>query len=277
MTKNAGLIVDKRVFCQGALEDILGIAPDRPQEQSRERLKNELSHIEEDLGSILKKCEGQIEKRASRLQNLIHAAGGEVCTLTPESRFLTGAGDKGIMDFGFTLDWTDGFPMLPGSSIKGSVRSWVEHWATNDELTVADTCDEKDIEEFYADIFGFGPQGDDPGFGGGVIFFDGIFTGATIARDVLTPHHKDFRQPAEGASVAPPADWDEPGPHWFLTVDANPDCRLVTGCAPSKAAAGEDDANVVVACAWLAAAAKATGLGAKTTEGWGRFALKQSR
>ena len=239
--------------------------------EGRDYVKSKLEDLKTGANDYIEAAGAEISARADRLRCLVGALDGVVIEAVPAAHVLAGAGDGGVMDSGIVLDWTSGAPVLPGSSIKGAVRAWATHWATLQDLTVEDVCDDEDgIAWAYGGIFGFGPVDRDPGFAGGIVFFEGIFTGVRLAMDVLTPHHRGFRRGPDG-EVAAPADWDSPEPHQFLVVD-RAQGRLVTGLALRRSPLADPDL-LTAAHVWTERALAHTGVGARTTEGWGRFAF----
>jgi CRISPR-associated protein Cmr6 len=52
----------------------------------------------------------------------VNAQGAEPFTMTPDWRFVTGLGDKTALEVGFTFHRLYGFPMIPGSGLKGLAR-----------------------------------------------------------------------------------------------------------------------------------------------------------
>ena len=68
----------------------------------------------------------QLDESTLRLTRLIHRRGGRVAVFTAEARFVTGLGRSHPVENGFAWHPTLGTPYLPGSSVKGLVRSWAE-------------------------------------------------------------------------------------------------------------------------------------------------------
>jgi len=96
-----------------------------------------------------------------------------------------------------------GTPYLPGSSVKGIVRSY------------AKVC--KKSGRSHQPIFG--PRGAASPSVGSVIFLDAIpIDPVQLKLDVMTPHYGPYYQGNE-----PPADWHNPVPVPFLVVDSRQD------------------------------------------------------
>jgi len=87
---------------------------------------------------------------------------------------------EGQVILGFHFDYTSGLPVIPGSSIKGVLRSAFKHWEYISEYLELKT--QKEIEELETEIF---DNGD--------IFFDATIIkadkdGRILNDDYLTPH-----------------------------------------------------------------------------------------
>ena len=188
--------------------------------------------------------QNQIEECALRLMRLIDGRGGRAAVFTTESRFVTGLGRSHPVENGFAWHPTLGAPYLPGSSIKGMVRSWTE--------TDADPHPD---EETRARLFG------EAGKAGSISFLDAVpVAQVQLEADVMTPHY------AAWSENDPPGDWRSPSPIPFLTTAAG--ASFLFGFVPCRAVA-DDDLNAVAD--WLRSALSCAGAGAKTAVGYGRF------
>uniref|UniRef100_UPI002ADE6D8E RAMP superfamily CRISPR-associated protein n=1 Tax=Thermoflexus sp. TaxID=1969742 RepID=UPI002ADE6D8E len=58
-----------------------------------------------------------------RWEAMARAVGAEPFTMQTEGRLIVGLGRKGPLEVGFTFH-RYGFPVLPGSSLKGLARTW---------------------------------------------------------------------------------------------------------------------------------------------------------
>lgn len=200
-----------------------------------------------------------LESVAARQQALAQAAAPDAfCVDYPTAaRLLVGTGYKNTLEVGLGLHPLYGVPYLPGTSVKGLVRAWFE---THGEATPAEllrlfgsaTKDEKSEEEHQV---------------GALSFFDALpLPGVQVEPDVLTPHFAPYYQePSKEA----PAVWHDPNPVAFLAVAAGATFRfVVTARAGTHFAQTGDLARISEglsqALAWL-------GVGAKTSNGYGRF------
>lgn len=59
----------------------------------------------------------------TRWHNMVKSQGATPVTLTPEWRFVVGLGDKTALEVGFTFHRIYGFPVIPGSALKGLARA----------------------------------------------------------------------------------------------------------------------------------------------------------
>jgi CRISPR-associated protein Cmr6 len=182
-----------------------------------------------------------LDEAAMRTAHLTTAAGGQLCVMTTESRFVTGLGRSHPVENGFAWHPTLGVPYLPGSSIKGLVRAWA---ATVGDPGISDL---------------FGPTGL-PHKIGDLIFLDALpLAQVRLEIDIITPHYANWD------ADDPPGDWRSPVPVPFLAVPANA-AFLFAVLSRQRATR-----HVERALTWLHDAARDAGAGAKTAVGYGRF------
>jgi len=189
------------------------------------------------------------------------AATGQVSVMTvvatPVGAVVTGTGAGGIRNVGIELHGTYGWPVLPGTTLKGVARSF----ARDEEETPEDTT---------AAVFGAPPAEDEPAHAGEVTFLDTLPGpgGVTVAEHVLTPHTRGYRldvgdsdEEDDGAGPRPPAEYINPVPIPFVVLTDGVFHIHLVGPQPEVGKAAE----------LLAAALDDIGLGAKTTSGYGYF------
>jgi CRISPR-associated protein Cmr6 len=212
---------------------------------------------------------GLLKEHAARLAALAHALGGQSFHFKTTSRFATGLGREHPIENGFAWHPVLGTPYLPGSSVKGLVRAWVESgWS-------AETIDPPAFHRIFGSDYRAGSSRHDAQRGlapqsGTVIFLDAIpAKPIQLKADVMTPHYGDYYEGARDqfCKPVPPADWLNPNPIPFLTVAPEQDFQFAL--APRTPG---DSADVSTAASWLEAALKWIGAGAKTAVGYGRFA-----
>ena len=172
-----------------------------------------------------------------------------VFTAAPVWRFVVGLGGASVLETGITLHRLYGIPIIPGSALKGLARAYaetVEGKEANDPNVVA--------------VFGKPPRGT-PLESGEIIFFDAIpITLPRFKLDVMTPHFPKYYQ-----GNNPPADWQDPNPIYFLTVQ---DTRFLFAVAARRA---EGKGYINSALNWLKQGLATLGIGAKTAAGYGYF------
>ncbi|NNJ85013.1 MAG: type III-B CRISPR module RAMP protein Cmr6 [Gammaproteobacteria bacterium] len=223
--------------------------------------------------------ENTLTAAADRQRELIRALGGEPRCFKTEWRFVTGLGLPHPVENGFLWHPTLGVPYLPGATVKGLVRSWVEVW---DKLDEDDKLNEKARRARLK--FWFGSEGKEPEYAenfmtGGFIFFDALpVTPPCLVADVMTPHMgKWYAQGSDIGNIAAepekvPADWHDPVPVPFLVVR---DASFLFGIAPRphpdpvvRQRMVDELPDVLDA---LKNALDWLGAGAKTAVGYGRF------
>jgi len=204
-----------------------------------------------------------LAEHADRLAGLARALGGLALHFRTSSRFATGLGREHPVENGFIWHPPLGVPCLPGSSVKGLVRAWLEGgWSQ-------DTVDPSAFHRIFGSGLRANPRQHGPLEGaspqaGSVIFLDAIPTAPIqLKPDVMTPHYGDYY-----AKGGPPADWLTPNPIPFLTVAIDQPFQFAL--APRKPG-GQERSDCGLAAQWLKVALHGIGAGAKTAVGYGRF------
>lgn len=193
-----------------------------------------------------------IKEMMERRLNLINCCGGLALHLKTDGPFVTGLGRNHPVENGFAWHQILGTPYLPGSSVKGIVRSWAKIW--------------REVEDETIDRI-FGPRDADISRVGSVIFLDAIpMEQVQLKADVMTPHYGPYYQGDE-----PPADWHNPVPVPFLVVDSGQ--YFLFGILPRRPEDQNDRDDCKRAIDWLREALSRIGGGAKTAAGYGRFEI----
>lgn len=191
----------------------------------------------------------------ARWQAMLATQGAETFEAEPEWRFVVGLGGKGPLEVGMTFHRIYGFPLVPGSSLKGLACAYAE-------LVAKASKDER------THIFGDAPgPGQDSSVAhvGRAVFFDAVpLVPPHLEIDVMNPHYADYysaKKDAQGQPM-PPADYLSPTPIYFLT--ASRDSRYLFAVAgPEKTQAR----------AWLEGGLRELGSGAKTSAGYGYWQI----
>ncbi|MGV6820355.1 MAG: type III-B CRISPR module RAMP protein Cmr6 [Parvularcula sp.] len=173
-----------------------------------------------------------------------------------------GLGIENPVQIGCLWHPTLGLPYIPGSSLKGVARAFVEEWiAAGDEEILAE------IDRL------FGPSKideDTDGAAGSLIFHDALpipnGTGGIVLIDTMTPHHRDYHTVTDPDRKPWPGDWESPTIIPFLTVKKGTRFAFGVGLRP-----GADEDDLKTGVIWLQQGLEYLGAGAKTSRGYGRF------
>ena len=84
----------------------------------------------------------EIKRAKYRLQQLVNKKRGKLIQMKTVSRFVPGMGRPNPVENGLNWHPTLGVPYLPGSSVKGAVRTWAEFYEENDK-------NQKDIQQIF--------------------------------------------------------------------------------------------------------------------------------
>lgn len=198
-----------------------------------------------------------------------------------DGRWVTGLGNASVYENGMMLHHVYGFPYLPGSGVKGMVRTWM----INECFGIDEEAENSALQHpIFKAIFGHGKLGDVEGHRGGVYFFDAYpLLMPTVTPDVMNNHFQDYYE-----GKTPPADWLQPNPIFFLSCKGGRfRFQLGLKAAKTKLAAYGDFAKLVserfnneitaesslldLTAAWLKDALHEHGIGAKTAVGYGVF------
>jgi len=223
----------------------------------------------------------------ARWEASVRAAGAAPFELRTDWRFVAGLGRKGPLEVGFTFH-RYGFPILPGSSVKGIARTrgliQVADKLGETSLTELDnllslddeavfrerlaerypnrTRDDYAIAEQFRTIFGT------VGVAGKCVFFDAIPASPPhLELDIMNPHFPDYYQDKSGKT--PPTDSQSPRPVYFLTVAPGTESRFAVGWRGTL----DEEARSLQKLAqdWLIRGLEELGAGAKTSAGYGYF------
>lgn len=209
-----------------------------------------------------------IERLAQRQKSLTERQHGMHFVACSDWHVIIGMGNNHPMENGFTWHHTLGVPYLPGSSVKGVLRSYCEQEAASDDAGSVQFTKEK-LHKW------FGSEHKDPNqqtiesIAGGLVFFDAIPTNkVTMIPDVLTPHTGNWAMDGASGEVAP-GDYHTPLPVTFLACK---NLDLLFSFAPaSHVSFTDDEIQEVQTC--LMEAVQFFGIGAKTAAGYGMMTV----
>lgn len=221
------------------------------------------------IHTITKQFEGKtgdkkkIAEAVLRFTKLVdQGKSGHLLYVKTASRFVTGMGHSNPVENGFTWHHLLGTAYLPGSSIKGMVRSWVREWEKIDS----------DKQELITRIFGPAESSYKQSVGT-VIFFDALpVTPIQCDAEIMTVHYSEYYK---NPTTHPPRDWENPNPIPFLTVAKEQ--PFIFGIAPRRASAAQDQKDAQKVIEWLKNALEWGGAGAKTAVGYGLFEVDAKR
>ena len=203
---------------------------------------------------------GELKRQRDRRWEMVVKLGGYNLCLKTGSPFVTGLGREHPVENGFLWHHTLGVPYLPGSSVKGMVRAWIEQWA--------DEKDKKEKEEIDR-IFGPKQPTEQPQVGE-VVFLDAIpLSSVTLKAEVMTPHYGKYYQ--EGIT---PGDWISPVPIPFLAVKEGATFHFAIVPRQQIPEANKESKKV---SRWLKDALGWIGAGAKTAVGYGRMSCDNAK
>jgi CRISPR-associated protein Cmr6 len=171
------------------------------------------------------------------------------------SPLVTGMGMEHPLENGFAFLNPYGIPYLPGSSVKGVLRSAAEQL-----IESGDT-------EWTADLLCelFGSEDEKSPKRGALVFWDVIpdLAGHTLAVDVMTPHYGNYYQGKES-----PHDAGQPNPIFFMVIPPESHFTFYISC----------DDGLATDISWKALMESAyshaldwLGFGAKTSVGYGQL------
>ncbi|RMF43857.1 MAG: type III-B CRISPR module RAMP protein Cmr6 [Deltaproteobacteria bacterium] len=202
---------------------------------------------------------GQLAAFLRRREALTQALGAAQRVLQLDGPFVTGTGLEHPVENGFLWHPTLGTPHIPGSTVKGLLRAWMEGWAG---------VETEKIRRW----FGAGSDTDGAGTAGSLIFFDAVPVAPVLLfTDVMTPHMgKWYEQGLRIQNINKdhekiPADWHDPVPVPFLVVREASFHFMIAARTP------EVQEHLPDIMKHLETALATIGIGAKTAVGYGRF------
>jgi len=208
------------------------------------------------------KCgdEAAIKQASSRQVALTTALQGESACFACDWHFVTGMGNEHPVENGFTWHHSLGTPYIPGSTVKGLVRAWMEEFTDQSE---------QERQQWFGSVLKHDGDPDDNQTGE-LIFMDAIpMAPPELTIDIMTPHMgKWYEKGDDPKQVATadvmPGDWHAPVPVPFLVTRK---ASFLFSVAP-RAGFNPDMLKVMEALenalAWL-------GVGSKTAIGYGHM------
>lgn len=215
---------------------------------------------------------------AQRQIQLVSDLKGRSLIFKLSSPLITGMGNSHPLENGLLWHHTSGLPFITGSTIKGALRAYIEQHLELDSpenrqllfqlfgsnYKFPDYVDETGTKQFHDD---YDTQT------GELIFFDALpVEPVKLGLEIMTPHMGDWYAKGDDiASLAPkekhdaiPADWHSPIPIKYLAVQ---EASFLFSFAPRS----QHNPLPLDTILDLLSRALASGIGAKTSSGYGRM------
>lgn len=194
---------------------------------------------------------GQFKSLKSRKNSLYQSI---IFNITTRTRVIVNHGGDSLLDNSIAIHPYYGFPVIPGSAIKGVTRHFCEEFKNLDE-------------DIITQIFGNSPD-EKESEKGSIIFLDAWpfnIINPFFEIDVFTPHYQEYY---EGRML--PTDNQNPVPVNFFAVRKG--VAFEFAIAPSLKCKKEDSSNLLLKTKNLIQEALQTyGIGAKTGSNYGYF------
>ena len=198
--------------------------------------------------------------------------GGVQFPATLKSRLIVNQAGGILENAGLCLHPHFGYPYIPGSAVKGVARhaAWCEWDEAKDEKQKVELAkriahvfgyptNDDDLDKFLEDL------GDKERRSGCISFWAATpETKARLVTDIVNCHHPKYYASKDAYATA--SDDEQPNPQFFPAVEKG--ATFLFTLVPMRGAAGDD---LVHAKAWLIKAIQESGVGAKTSAGYGWF------
>jgi CRISPR-associated protein Cmr6 len=199
-------------------------------------------------------------------------------------KLAIGLGNESVYETSITLHHVYGFPYIPGSALKGIVRSYIiqENFSKieNGSLDLKNAEARALKDQGFCDIFGC-PK--DSFYGesrqGKIVFFDTLPQSLPIIEpDVMNPHFSEYY--SDNSNIVPPADYHDPIPIFFLVV-RDTEFEFAVGVKEVHNKIIQEGIFsgkmlLSVAYDYMQEALSEHGIGAKTSVGYGYFTREAS-
>lgn len=212
-----------------------------------------------DVHPIIQKLGTQVNEQ--RISALLELSNVHIRKLKAKltKAIVHGLGAEHVRETSFSIHPVYGFPYIPGSSIKGLVRSWfIEAFLDGDETQFHSS--DRQLAEVGREIFGVQDQQ------GVVQFMDSyMFDKVKIASDIMTPHFSEYY-----GGKRPASDTLSPVPISFYTVEV-PEIEFLFSVRGERNSKYPKEIIGNMVSDWTKNALVELGLGAKTSSGYGFF------
>lgn len=201
--------------------------------------------------------------------------------LKPKWRMVIGLGNESVYETSMTLHHIYGIPYIPGSALKGVIRNHIitELFEKNEngQIDLKNAEEQALKDQGFYDIFGC-PKNSfyNESRQGKVIFFDAFpLSKPQIKVDIMNPHYWPYY--SDSSSKVPPADYHNPQPIFFLTVQ-NTEFKFIIGINENNVIQEglfEGKRPLEITYDYIKKALSESGIGAKTAVGYGYMNSKR--
>lgn len=236
---NPALLLTRYLFRDGIPKDL-----GKMKKKELETIRGAIASFEKNplFRAFRDRWEEMLKQFAARNSKGLHRG-----KAAPWWRVIVGLGGECTLETNITVHPLYGFPVIPGSALKGMTRHYVRQ-------EYGESCPGE------REVFGTSNEKDGSGNAGKVVFFDAIPQSLSqVEIDIMTPHYQPYYTNPEKDK---PADWHSPNPISFL-VCGKMEFRFAVW--------SEDGAVAKQAWQWLTEALQNQGAGAKTAVGYGYF------
>lgn len=218
-----------------------------------------------------------VERHRNSLQNLGLKIKQSI--YKTEWKIAVGLGNESVYETSITLHHIYGIPYIPGSSIKGVIRSHIilEKFGKDKygNLDLKNAENRALSDQGFCDIFGC-PKNSfyKESRQGKIIFFDAFpLSEPKVEPEIMNSHFDPYY--SDNSNKTPPADYHDPKPIFFLVVK-DTEFEFTVGLKETNNTSIQtgifrEDRPLSVAYSWMQKALKEHGVGAKTSVGYGYF------
>lgn len=198
---------------------------------------------------------------------------------TTQWRMVQGLGLESVYETSMTLHHVYGIPYIPASTLKGVVRSWIitNAFEGKEERALSDprfcdwfgcptelVVDNNGVRQRHASFYKEARKGE-------LVFFDTYpLRTPQLSVDIMNPHYGPYY--SDKTNQTPPADYHNPVPVFFLTVEHTP-FQFILGSKQEflyqTIKNQEMENSNWTIFDWLKSALTDHGIGAKTAVGYG--------
>ncbi|GIW97296.1 MAG: hypothetical protein KatS3mg111_0629 [Pirellulaceae bacterium] len=281
--QHPGLALDK--FATTVTRDFA--APEKLQEGVQKLTVNRVAQLANEYPRQLYQ---RLLARQRQAWDALRAVSFEATTVGPLTLHLSRA--SSLENAGIALHRVYGFPLLPGTGLKGMARAFAETvWFPTQFHRDAqgEPVDAQEREKAQAAwraieaVFGWSPGSDnkkdykpqwiappnEDASVGAIVFHDAWGTAPPrLTNDIVNNHHREYYT---SKPTPPPGAWESPNPVYFLTLAGGQSFVFALSLRRTGHPADRGEQLLGLAQQWLIGALSYQGAGAKTHAGYGYF------